>query len=204
MVAGYVQLLARRYKGKLDADADEFIAFALDGATRMQKMINDLLAYSRVGTRDKPFEMTATEVVLEQVLTNLQVAIEESGALITHDPLPPIVADDLQMVQLFQNLIANAIKFRGKEPPHVHISTEQNGSEWIFSVCDNGIGIDPKYAECIFDIFKRLNSRKEYPGTGIGMSICKRIVERHGGRIWVDSDLGKGSTFHFTINKGGK
>ncbi|MFQ6080820.1 MAG: ATP-binding protein [Candidatus Bathyarchaeia archaeon] len=205
MVASYVQLLARRYKGKLDADADEFIAYAMDGANHMQRMINDLLAYSRVGTRGKPFEPTDCAAVLDQALANLQVAIEESGAVITHDPLPTVMADFSQLVQLFQNLIDNAIKFRGEEPPRVHISAEQKGNEWVFSVRDNGIGIAPEYFERIFVIFKRLHSRTEYPGTGIGLAICKKIVERHGGKIWVESQLGKGSVFYFTIPvKGGK
>lgn len=199
MVSSYVQLLERRYKGKLDDDADDFIAFAVDGANRMQKMINDLLAYSRVGTRGKPFELTNCEDVLDRVLDNLQVAIEESGATITREPLPTVMADDLQLGQLFQNLISNAVKFRGEEPPRVHISVEQNDNEWMFSVCDNGIGIDPEHAERIFAIFQRLYNRGEYPGTGIGLAICKKIVQRHGGRIWVESEPKEGSTFYFTI-----
>jgi signal transduction histidine kinase/DNA-binding response OmpR family regulator len=206
MVASYVQLLARRYQGRLDADADEFIAYAVDGATRMQALINDLLAYSRVGTRGKPFEPTNCEAILEQALTNLQVAIEENGAALTHDLLPTVMADATQLTQLFQNLIGNAIKFRGEESPHIHISAHRPSAienrqcdEWVFSVRDNGIGIDPEYHERIFMIFQRLHTREEYPGTGIGLAICRKIVERHGGRIWVESQPGKGSTFYFTI-----
>jgi light-regulated signal transduction histidine kinase (bacteriophytochrome) len=203
MVASYVQLLARRYKGKLDADADDFIAYTVDGANRMQRMINDLLAYSRVGTRGKPFELTDCQAILDQVLVNLKVAIEEGSAAITQDLLPIVMADESQMAQLFQNLIDNAIKFRGEASPRVHISAEQKEKDWVFSVRDNGIGIDPQYHERIFMIFQRLHDRGEYPGTGMGLAICKKIVERHGGRIWVESELGKGSTFYFTISKHG-
>jgi PAS domain S-box-containing protein len=203
MVASYVQLLARRYKGKLDADADDFIAYAVDGASHMQRMINDLLAYSRVGTRGKPFEPTDCQAVLDQVLANLKVSIEESGAVITHDPLPMVMVDESQMAQLLQNLINNAIKFRGEASPRVHISAEQKEKEWVFSVRDNGIGIDPQYHERIFIIFQRLHDRGEYPGTGMGLAICNKIVERHGGKIWVESEPGKGSTFYFTISRRG-
>jgi len=203
MIASYVQLLARRYKGKLDADADDFIAYAVDGAGHLQRMINDLLAYSRVGTRGKPFQPTDCQAVLNQVLANLKVAIEESSAVITQDPLPMVMADESQMTQLFQNLINNAIKFRGKASPRVHISVEPKETEWVFSVRDNGIGIDPQYYERIFMLFQSLHSREEYPGTGMGLAICKKIVERHGGRIWVESEPGKGSTFYFTISKRG-
>jgi signal transduction histidine kinase len=199
MVTSYVQLLARRYKGKLDSDADEFIGFAEGGAIRMWKLTNDLLTYSRVGTRSKQLEPTDCETVLNQSLNNLKVAIEENGAVVTHDPLPTVMADNPQLVQLFQNLIGNAIKFRGKEPPRVHVSAGRNGNGWTFSVRDNGIGIAPEYAERIFIIFQRLHGREEYPGTGIGLAICQKIVERHGGRIWVESQVGKGATFHFTL-----
>jgi PAS domain S-box-containing protein len=206
MVASYVQLLARRYQGRLDADADEFITYAVDGATRMQALINDLLAYSRVGTRGKPFEPTDCEAVLDQALANLQMAIQDNDAVVTHDPLPTVMADATQLTQLFQNLIGNAIKFRGEQPPRVHISAHRQSAienrksdEWAFSVRDNGIGIDPEYHERIFLIFQRLHTREEYPGTGIGLAVCKKIVERHGGRIWVESQPGKGSTFYFTI-----
>jgi signal transduction histidine kinase len=199
MVTSHLQLLEQRYKGKLNANADEFIAYAVDGATRMQMTIEDLLAYSRVGMWDVDFEPTDCEAVLDRTLANLQVAIEESGAVVTHDPLPTVMADDLQLSQVFQNLIGNAIKFRDEEPPRVHVSAQPEGDEWVFSVCDNGIGIDPEDADCIFEVFQRLHTWAEYPGTGIGLAICKKIVERHGGRIWVESQPGKGSTFYFTI-----
>lgn len=199
MVASYTQLLGRRYKDKLDADADEFISYIVDGAARMQQLINDLLSYSRVGTRGKPFETTSCEVVLEKALLNLKTTIEENHALVTHNALPTVMADSSQLVQLFQNLVGNAIKFHSDELPEVHIGAERNGTEWIFSVRDNSIGIAPEYFERIFVIFQRLHARAEYPGTGIGLAICKKIVERHKGRIWVESQPGKGSTFYFTI-----
>ena len=199
MVSSYTQLIARRYKGKLDADADEFIAFAVDGANRMQRLILDLLAYSRVNTAGRQFEPTAMETVLKAALNNLTDAVKESQAIITHDPLPAVMGDDKQLAQLFQNLLSNAVKFGGAQPPRIHISAKQTDGEWLFSVRDHGIGLDPQYADRIFVIFQRLHTRAEYPGTGIGLAICKKIVERHGGRIWVESELGKGATFYFTM-----
>jgi light-regulated signal transduction histidine kinase (bacteriophytochrome) len=199
MVASYTQLLARRYKGKLDSAADEFIAYAVDGATRMQVLINDILAYSRVGTKGQEFRPTSCKTVFDEVLKGLQKTIGESNAEITCDYLPTVSADETQLGQLFQNLIINAIKFKSNHSPRIHISAEENKKEWIFSVKDNGIGIDPQFAERIFVIFQRLHGRTEYPGTGIGLAISKKIVERHGGRIWMESELGKGSTFCFTI-----
>ena len=199
MVASYVQLLARRYQGKLDADADEFIGFAVDGSKRMQDLINALLAYSRIGTKRRDFAPTECESVLKTTLKNLQIAIEDSQAVVTHDPLPTVNADATQLGQLFQNLIGNAIKFRGDRRPAVHLSAAKNGQEWVFSCRDDCIGIDPQYAERIFVIFQRLHSKEEYPGTGIGLALCKKIVERHGGRIWVESEPGKGATFRFTM-----
>ena len=199
MVSSYTQLIARRYKGKLDADADEFIAFAVDGANRMQRLILDLLAYSRVNTAGRQFEPTAMETVLKAALNNLTNAVKESQAIITHDPLPAVMGDDKQLAQLFQNLLSNAVKFGGAQPPRIHISAKQTDGEWLFSVRDHGIGLDPQYADRIFVIFQRLHTRAEYPGTGIGLAICKKIVERHGGRIWVESELGKGATFYFTL-----
>ena len=204
MVNSYLKLLERRYKGQLDKDANEFIGYAVDGGTRMQRLINDLLTYSRVGTKGKPFESTDLELVYNQTLSNLKLAIEETGAVITHDSLPTVMVDSSQLLQLFQNLIGNSIKFRGEEPPQVNVGAEERGNEWIFSVKDNGIGIDPKHSERIFQIFQRLHTRDEYSGTGIGLAISKKIVERHGGRIWVESEPGKGSTFYFMIpNNGG-
>jgi signal transduction histidine kinase len=200
MVASYTQLLARRYKGKLDSEADEFIAFAVDGATRMQALINALLSYSRIGTKGKAFEPVNCNDVFNTALKNLQLAIEQSEAVVTHGPLPTVIGDATQLGQLFQNLIANAIKFRSDDkPPAIHVSTEQNGKECVFSFRDDGIGIDPQFSERIFIIFQRLHSKEEYPGTGIGLALCKKIVERHGGRIWVESEPAKGATFWFTI-----
>jgi signal transduction histidine kinase len=199
MVGSYTQLLARRYKGKLDSDADEFINFAVDGVVRMKTLINDLLDYSRVGTRGKELKPTDVQEVLQTTLSNLQRSIEESGATVHHTQVPTVMADAGQLGQLFQNLIGNAVKFRGEAPPTVSITAEQQEQEWYFSVRDNGIGIHPDYVARIFEIFQRLHSRSEYPGTGIGLAICKKIVERHGGRIWVESEEGKGSAFCFTI-----
>ncbi|MBI4498793.1 MAG: PAS domain S-box protein [Chloroflexi bacterium] len=199
MVASFTQLLARRYRGRLDADADTFIAFVVDGATRMQRLIEDLLAYSRVGTQGRPFEPTNVGAVVDRVLSELSAAITEHGATVTRDPLPTVMADPIQLGQVFQNLISNAIKFHQDAPPRVHVSTERQGREWRFSVRDNGIGIDPRYADRIFVIFQRLHAPGEFPGTGIGLAICKKIVERHGGRIWVASAPGEGATFSFTI-----
>ncbi len=204
MVASYVQLLEQRYKDKLDSEANEFIEYAVDGALRMQKLIDGLLAYSRVGTRGKEFAPTDTEALLDDVLVNLQVAIEETGAVVTHDPLPTVPADDVQLARVFQNLISNAIKFRSEEPPRVHISAAQDADEWVFSVRDNGIGIDPQHHERIFTLFQRLHTRRQYPGIGVGATIARVIVQRHDGRIWVESEPGKGSTFYFTISTRGE
>jgi PAS domain S-box-containing protein len=199
MVVSYLELLERRYKGQLDAKADMFIGYAVDGATRMQTLINDLLSYSRVGTRGQNFETVDCAIIVQGVLSNLQMAIAQSNAVITYDPLPQVHGDSSQLTQLFQNLISNAIKFRGEEPPEIHISVERTDDKWLFSVKDNGIGIEHQYLDRIFIIFQRLHSRTEYPGTGIGLAVCKKIVERHGGNLWVESQLGRGSTFHFTL-----
>jgi len=199
MVASYLQLLEQRYKGKLDQNADEFIGYAVDGAVRMQRMINDLLAYSRVGTRRIPFASVDCKTVLGQAMADLKLKIEESGAVITHDPLPVVQADASQLVQIFQNLLTNSIKFRGGDKPVIHVSAERREDEWLFSVRDNGIGFDPVYAEKIFIIFQRLHSAARYPGSGIGLTICKKIIERHGGRIWAESEPGKGAIIYFTI-----
>jgi light-regulated signal transduction histidine kinase (bacteriophytochrome) len=200
MVASYTQLLARRYKGRLDSDADEFITFAVDGANRMQRLIQDLLANSREGTKGKDLLETSSEEALQRALLNLRGAIADSGAMVTRDPLPAVLADETQLVQLFQNLVGNAIKYQNPGVPRIRISAIKNGGgEWIFSVRDNGIGFDPKHAERIFIVFQRLHTRDEYPGTGIGLAICKKIVERHGGDISVESQPGKGSTFRFAL-----
>ena len=203
MVASYTQLLSKRYKGKLDADADEFIAFAVDGANRMQLLIQDLLAYSRIGTKGEDLLDTSAEKALDSALINLGGAIEHSGAQVTHDPLPRVFADERQLIQLFQNLIGNAIKYQGSTVPHVHVSSARNTEkQWVFSVRDDGIGIEPKYFEKIFGMFQRLHKREEFAGTGIGLAICKKIVERHGGNICVESQLGHGSTFRFALAEG--
>jgi PAS domain S-box-containing protein len=218
MITSYVQLLGMRYRGQLDADADDFIGFAMDGAMRMQQLILDLLEYSRVGTRGAPLQPTDATRACQAAIQDLEVAIAESAAAVVCDPLPTVLADASQLRQLFQNLIGNAIKFRGAEPPRVRVSALQvadsaSGSEisslqspisnpksaWLFAVRDNGIGIEPQYFERIFAIFQRLHNRSEYPGTGVGLAVCKKIVERHGGRIWVESTAGQGSTFFFTL-----
>ena len=202
MVAAFVDLLARRYQGKLDSEAAEFIGYALDGARRMKALIDDLLAYSRVGTRREPFVPVDCEKVLQETLQGLRLAVEESGATITHDPLPVVHAGKLELALLLQNLLSNALKFRNAAPPRIHLSAQQRGTEWLFSVRDNGIGIDPQHAERIFIIFQRLHTREEYPGTGIGLAICKKIVDCHGGRVWVESTPGRGATFFFTLPGG--
>jgi light-regulated signal transduction histidine kinase (bacteriophytochrome) len=203
MVSSYTQLLAKRYSNKLDSDADEFIAYAVDGAKRMQTLLHDLLDYSRVGTRGKPFTLVNCEHVVEQAMANLKIAIEESEAAVSYDVLPTVMGDEGQLVQLFQNLIGNAIKFRREEPPKVHIWARRRNSVVTFSVNDNGIGINPQHSQSIFEIFRRLHTREEYPGTGMGLAICKKIVERHGGHISVQSQPGQGSTFDFSVDMGG-
>ncbi len=201
MVSSYTQLLAERYRDRLDAEAGEFIGFITDGVTRMQALIRDLLAYSRVTTRARELADTDAGVALARSLTNLHVAVHESAAVVTHGALPVVRADTGQLTQVFQNLIGNSIKFRGAAAPAVHISASESAGEWVFSVADNGIGIDPQYCGIIFGLFQRLHTQQEYGGTGIGLTLAKKIVERHGGRIWVDSEPGKGATFHFTIPK---
>ncbi len=200
MVASYTQLLSKRYKGRLDSDADEFIAFAVDGASRMQRLIQGLLAYSRVGTKGKDLLRISSEEALEQALLNVGGAMGESGARVTHDALPSVLADEIQLIQLFQNLVSNAIKYQPAGTPLVHISAARGDKQkWIFSVQDNGLGIETQYFEKIFGMFQRLHKREEFDGTGIGLAICKKIVERHGGTLSVESQLGKGSTFRFAL-----
>jgi signal transduction histidine kinase len=199
MIASFLQLLKLDYGDRIDVEGKEYIRFAVEGAGRMQALIEDLLTYSRVETKGREFAPIDMEEILERVIIDLQKIIQESGATVTHDPLPTIKADSLQMMQLLQNLINNGIKFHRDEPPRVHVSARLEEGQWHFLVTDNGIGIEPQYQDRIFIIFQRLHTRDEYPGTGIGLAVCKRIIDRHGGRIWIESELGKGSTFHYTI-----
>jgi PAS domain S-box-containing protein len=199
MVSNYTQLLARRYKGRLDADANDFIGYAVEGASRMQQLINDLLEFSRVESRGRELAPVAMASVVERTLLNLGQTLSEAGAQVVYDGLPEVLGDENQLVELLQNLIANAIKFHGEDAPRIEVSAELSDGYWTFAVGDNGIGIDPAYKERIFVIFQRLHARSEYPGTGIGLAVCKRIVERHGGRIWVESTAGAGATFLFTL-----
>jgi PAS domain S-box-containing protein len=198
-VAGCVQIIQKRFKGKLDSSADELIGHAVDGATRMQNLIGDLLEYSRISRKGGAFVHTDLNVALEQALKNLEISLHETDALVTHDSLPTVVADRGQMTRLFQNLLSNALKFRGASKPIIHVSAEHKDKAWRVSVRDNGIGIQKEYLERVFILFQRLHTRTEYPGTGIGLAICKRIVERHDGRITVESEPGVGSTFSFTL-----
>jgi len=200
MISNYLDLLERRYHGKvLDEKAEEFIHFAVDGASRMGHLIDDLLEYSRVESKGRPSGSVDMELVLDQVSTGLKLILEGSGSILTHDPLPTITADRTQMVQLLQNLISNAVKYRREKPPRVHVSVKREGGDWVFSVRDNGIGIPKDQQRGIFQMFYRLHTHEEYEGTGIGLAISKKIVERHGGRIWFESEVGNGSTFYFTI-----
>jgi light-regulated signal transduction histidine kinase (bacteriophytochrome) len=199
MVTSFTQLLERRYKGQLDNEADDYIEFIVEGAHRMKYLIDDLLAFSRLNTQSREIEIINLETVLNDVLSNLTVSLEESNAIITHDTLPTILADESQMWQVFQNLILNAIKFHGSNTPIIDIFANRDEKEWIFAVKDNGIGIGKEYQKQIFEVFKRLHTREKYPGSGIGLSISQKIIRRHGGNIWVESELGKGSTFYFTI-----
>jgi PAS domain S-box-containing protein len=199
MVSSFTQLLAKRYRGRLDADADEFVGYVVEGAVRMQALINDLLMYSRVGRKDKGLTAVDCGAIVATACANLRNTIDETGAAVTIDPLPTLVAESTQLLQLFQNLIGNALKFTKAGPPRIHLGASRRGPEWIFWVKDNGIGIESRYAERIFQVFQRLHNRKEYPGTGIGLAICKKVVERHGGRIWVESKPGHGSVFYFTL-----
>ncbi len=200
MVASYTQLLARRYKGKLDKEAGEFIGYAVDGATRMKEMIESLLQFSRVSTRGQAFKKHAGEKLVKQAMVNLKGAIKESRARVEYQDLPSVRGDEPQLVRLFQNLISNSIKFRGVKAPRINISAKRGKEGWQFSVRDNGMGIGSQYKDKVFAIFQRLHTRDKYPGAGIGLSICRRIVERHGGRIWLDTKAGKGATIHFILS----
>ena len=201
MVSSFTQLLERRYSDKLDNDAKEFIGYAVDGANRMQRLINDLLDYSRITTRGNEFSKIDLSAILAYSIRQLQEKILETGTLVTNDDLPQITGDESQLIRLFQNLIENAIKYKGEFSPRIHISSKSTPGFWHISVKDNGIGIEPQYSERIFQIFQRLHSKEAYPGTGIGLAVCKRIVERHGGKIWIESIEGEGSEFIFTIKK---
>jgi light-regulated signal transduction histidine kinase (bacteriophytochrome) len=199
MITSFLQLLERRYQDQLDADANEFIGYAVDGAKRLDAMIQDILIYSKIANKERKLTYVNINNVLEQTYLNLKTSIDENDAQITIDHLPTLKVDEQLMVQLFQNLISNAIKYRGDESPKIHISAKKEGIQWLFSVKDNGIGISGKHLEKIFTIFQRLHTNEEYEGTGIGLAIVQKIVHQHNGDIWVESELGKGSTFYFTI-----
>ncbi len=203
-ISGFCQLLGQRYEGKLDAEADEFITYIVDGTMRMQNLIRGLLEYSRIGSDERPLKLTDCESVVNEVLNNLKTPIEESGTTVRCSGLQSVMADRAQMVQLFQNLISNAVKYRSKKPPTIDIKAEAKNGDWVFSVRDNGIGIDPQQVDRVFTIFQRLHTPEEYPGNGMGLAICKKIVTRHHGRIWIESKPGKGSTFFFTLPGNGR
>ncbi len=199
VITGYLQLLERRYGNKLGKEPHEFIAFAVDASARMQQLIHDLLAYSRVGTRAATPRPTDSEHALKRAIANLMHSIEDAGAVITHDSLPTVMADETLLMQVFQNLLPNAIKFRREHPPRIHVGVECNDNHWLFSVRDNGIGIESPYLDRVFQVFQRLHTREAYPGTGIGLALCKRVIERYGGTIHVESMPGEGSVFYFTL-----
>ena len=200
MVSSYVKILSDDYAGRLDTDADRFIGYIVDGSTRMKGLIDDLLTFSRVGTQGWPFEATDCNVIIDRVISDQAESIAGCQGTVTHDLLPIVDGDATQLAQVLQNLVSNALKYTRDVPPRVHVSAKQQGDEWVFSVSDNGMGIAPHHYERIFQMFQRLHHRSEYPGSGIGLAVCHKIVERHGGRIWVESEVGKGSIFHFTIS----
>lgn len=199
LVSNHIQLLARRYQSDLDQDANEFIDYAMEGTNRLKSLISDLLAYSKIGTTGREFAPVEMEMLFARLMETFQPIIDECKGLISHDPLPVVLGNEEQMVQLLHNLIDNSIKFHGNEPPRIHVGARQMSERWLLFVRDNGIGIDPQYTEKVFVIFQRLHSREEYPGTGVGLAICRKIIERHSGHIWVDSEPGKGATFYFTL-----
>jgi signal transduction histidine kinase len=200
MITGYLELLEQGYKDKLDEEARTFIGFAVDGARRMQRLVRDLLAYSRLATRGQPLQPAPIQEAYDAAVANLAAVIRDSGAEVMHDDLPVVWADQTQMTVLFQNLLSNALKFHSEErPPRIHVGVQHQDGQWCFAISDNGIGLEPRHADRIFLIFQRLHPRERYPGSGIGLAICKRIVERHGGRIWVESQPGRGATFYFTL-----
>jgi light-regulated signal transduction histidine kinase (bacteriophytochrome) len=200
MVSSYVQLFEKRYRGQVDEQADKYIYYAVEGARRMQALIGGLLEYSRMGRQDAELTQVSSQIALDQALANLRAALEEADVTVSHDPMPDVIVDSAQLYQVFQNLIGNAIKFRRPGvPSRIHVAVDVEASPYVFSVEDNGIGIAPQYADRVFVIFQRLHTRAEYPGTGIGLSICKKVIERHGGRIWVESRLGEGAAFRFTL-----
>ncbi len=198
-VTSFAQLLSRKYAGRLDGEAREYLDFIVDGAARMQNLIRDLLAYSRVTSEEEDIKRVNVQDVLDRALRNVRVMLEENNVWVTHDPMPIVPADPLRLMQVFQNLIGNAVKFRSECRPRIHVGARREDREWLFSVADNGIGFSPEHSERIFQIFQRLHSRDKYTGTGIGLAICKRVIERHGGRIWAESSPGQGATFYFTI-----
>jgi light-regulated signal transduction histidine kinase (bacteriophytochrome) len=199
VIGGYIRRLHKKYKDVFDDDAEELVNIATDGVTRMEKMINGLLSYARVETKGRELTWSCGEKILDSAIAGIRNSIEESNTVLTRGSIPDLMADDVQLSEVFQNLISNAIKFRGEDPPRIHVSAELKNDEWMFTVCDNSIGIAPEHFEKIFGLFKRVQSQTDCPGCGIGLALCKKIVERHGGRIWVESETGKGSVFYFTI-----
>ncbi|MFW6112601.1 MAG: sensor histidine kinase [Chloroflexota bacterium] len=201
MVTNYTKLIEKRYRDKLDAEGEQFISYAVDGSRRMQQLLNGLLAYCRVSTHGEPFQPVDCDALLRSVVGMLDITVQEASARVTWSEMTQVVADESQLLQLFQNLIANAIKYRRDEPPYIHISVEERNNEWLFAFQDNGIGIEPQYQERVFHIFQRLHTKDKFDGTGVGLAVCRRIVERHGGQIWLESEPGRGTTFYFTISK---
>jgi signal transduction histidine kinase len=199
MISNYSQLLSRKLKGRLDEDCQEYLHQVIDASKRMDELIRDVLAYCEIGSTHKRWKETDCNILFQRVVQNLSLSIHENRALVTSDSLPLLHVNEVEILQLFQNLVSNALKFHGERPPRIHLSCKHEKGDWLFSVCDNGIGIDPSYQQRIFEIFQRLHTRGEYSGTGIGLAICKKVVENHGGKIWVESNVGQGATFFFTF-----